>query len=170
LVKIIVTLGGSGAKHKDLVYGVQKKETIDVSGAGDTFLAAFAYKYSYSNSVPESIKFANEIASIVVTKRSKHNMILVTGYQSQLNSQMNCINCCNQKRSKHNMILVTGYEGFIGSRLMSKLKSLSHECLGLDLNEFYQSSSKKNESWKTVLLQFLEFHKPKVVFHVGCMF
>ena len=67
--KIIVTLGGGGAKHKNVVYGVERKETIDVSGAGDTFLAAFSYFYSKSNKVPDSIKFANEIASIVVTKK-----------------------------------------------------------------------------------------------------
>lgn len=67
--KIIVTLGGKGAKHKDTLYEVSQKDTIDVSGAGDTFLAAFAYMYSVSSEIADSIKFANEMASLVVTKK-----------------------------------------------------------------------------------------------------
>jgi sugar/nucleoside kinase (ribokinase family) len=40
-----------------------------VSGAGDTFVAALAFKYSETRDIIDSIKFANEMASIVVTKR-----------------------------------------------------------------------------------------------------
>ena len=43
--------------------------TIDVSGAGDTFTAAFIVKYFQTKDIPLSIKFANEKSSDVVSKR-----------------------------------------------------------------------------------------------------
>ena len=45
------------------------QETIDVSGAGDTFTAAFALSYTTAKSVPNAIKFANKISAEVVSKR-----------------------------------------------------------------------------------------------------
>jgi multidrug efflux pump subunit AcrB len=45
------------------------KETIDVSGAGDTFTASFTLKYLETNDIKESIIYANKMASIVVSKR-----------------------------------------------------------------------------------------------------
>jgi sugar/nucleoside kinase (ribokinase family) len=45
------------------------KETIDVSGAGDTFISAFTINYLKTNNIIESIKFANEMCSLVVSKR-----------------------------------------------------------------------------------------------------
>jgi sugar/nucleoside kinase (ribokinase family) len=45
------------------------KETIDVSGAGDTFISAFTIQYLKTKDVVESIKFANQMCSIVVSKR-----------------------------------------------------------------------------------------------------
>lgn len=68
--KIIVTLGSRGAKHNETYYPSSKpRETIDVSGAGDTFLAAFAYYYLFSRTVSASIRFANDKASEVVQKK-----------------------------------------------------------------------------------------------------
>jgi D-beta-D-heptose 7-phosphate kinase/D-beta-D-heptose 1-phosphate adenosyltransferase len=70
LKKILVTLGSKGAKHKDIIYpSPDPKETIDVSGAGDTFTASFTLKYLETNDVSKSIIFANKMASIVVSKR-----------------------------------------------------------------------------------------------------
>ena len=70
LDKIIITLGSKGAKHKGVVYpSPDPKETIDVSGAGDTFTASFTLKYLETGDVSESIIFANKMASIVVSKR-----------------------------------------------------------------------------------------------------
>ena len=44
--RVIVTLGSKGAKYIDKVYpSPDPKETIDVSGAGDTFTASFTLKY-----------------------------------------------------------------------------------------------------------------------------
>lgn len=70
LNKILVTLGSKGAKYIDQVYpSPDPKETIDVSGAGDTFTSAFTIKYLETKDIPKSIIFANEMASIVVSKR-----------------------------------------------------------------------------------------------------
>jgi bifunctional ADP-heptose synthase (sugar kinase/adenylyltransferase) len=70
LDKVIITLGSKGAKHRGVVYpSPDPKETIDVSGAGDTFTASFTLKYLETNDVSESIIFANKMASIVVSKR-----------------------------------------------------------------------------------------------------
>ena len=67
---IIVTLGQNGAKYKDKIYpSPSPKETIDVSGAGDTFTASFILKYFQTKNIDESIIFANEMSSIVVSKR-----------------------------------------------------------------------------------------------------
>ena len=67
--KIIVTLGGDGAMYDDVKYPVETSQTIDVSGAGDTFLASLAYYYAVGNTIKDSINFANQMASKVVTKR-----------------------------------------------------------------------------------------------------
>ena len=68
--KLIVTLGSKGAKYMDNVYpSPDPRETIDVSGAGDTFTASFTVKYIETKNVEESIIYANKMASIVVQKR-----------------------------------------------------------------------------------------------------
>jgi ribokinase len=68
--KLIVTLGSKGAKYMDTVYpSPDPRETIDVSGAGDTFTASFTVKYLETKNVEESIIYANKMASIVVQKR-----------------------------------------------------------------------------------------------------
>jgi len=70
LDRIIITLGSKGAKHKDILYPSDSpKETIDVSGAGDTFIAAFTKKYMDTKDVEVSITFANKMANKVVAKR-----------------------------------------------------------------------------------------------------
>lgn len=70
LSNVIITLGADGTKHKNKIYPVEKpRETIDVSGAGDTFTASFILKYYESKNIEESIDFANKMASIVVSKK-----------------------------------------------------------------------------------------------------
>jgi bifunctional ADP-heptose synthase (sugar kinase/adenylyltransferase) len=67
---VIVTLGSQGAMWNNTLYPSPKPiETIDVSGAGDTFTAAFIYKYYQSNNFKRSITYANEQAGKVVQKR-----------------------------------------------------------------------------------------------------
>ncbi len=67
---ILVTLGSKGTKFNDEVYpSPNPQETIDVSGAGDTFTSAFILKYLETGDIKTSIIYANEMSSIVVSKR-----------------------------------------------------------------------------------------------------
>lgn len=67
---IIVTLGAQGAYYNgELIPQSNPQQTIDVSGAGDTFVAAFALKFLETLEEKASIEYANEMASIVVSKR-----------------------------------------------------------------------------------------------------
>jgi D-beta-D-heptose 7-phosphate kinase/D-beta-D-heptose 1-phosphate adenosyltransferase len=67
---IITTLGKRGAKYKDVIFeSFKPQDTIDVSGAGDTFTAAFIIKYYQSKDISDAIKFANHKAAEVVSKR-----------------------------------------------------------------------------------------------------
>ena len=67
---IIVTLGSKGAQHKGVVYPSKNpQETIDVSGAGDTFTASFILSYYNTLNIRTSIVYANKKASKVVSQR-----------------------------------------------------------------------------------------------------
>jgi D-beta-D-heptose 7-phosphate kinase/D-beta-D-heptose 1-phosphate adenosyltransferase len=68
--KIIITRGIDGTDYMGNNYPSPKPiQTMDVSGAGDTFTAAFAIKYFETKETKQSIIYANEMASIVVSKR-----------------------------------------------------------------------------------------------------
>ena len=67
--KLILTLGSEGAMHLDKVYPVDKTEVKDLSGAGDTFLAALVAEYTKSEDMELAIKFANKCATKVVKKK-----------------------------------------------------------------------------------------------------
>jgi len=69
LKKIVATLGSKGAQYMGKLYPVITKETIDVSGAGDTFLSAFVINYLQYRNVDLAITFANKMSSIVVSKK-----------------------------------------------------------------------------------------------------
>ena len=57
---IITTLGSKGAQFDGKIYpSPSPKETIDVSGAGDTFTASFILKYFETKNVETSIIFSN---------------------------------------------------------------------------------------------------------------
>lgn len=67
---IITTLGSKGSMYGGKIYASPNpQETIDVSGAGDTFTSSFISKYFQTKDVEQSIIFANEMSSIVVSKR-----------------------------------------------------------------------------------------------------
>ena len=67
--KIIHTLGAEGCEYQGIRYGVDKVEVKDSSGAGDSFMSALVVKYSETQDIVESIKFANLCASEVVKHR-----------------------------------------------------------------------------------------------------
>ena len=67
---IITTLGKKGAEYKNVLFeSPNPQDTIDVSGAGDTFTAAFIVKYYQLKDERSAIQFANRKASEVVAKR-----------------------------------------------------------------------------------------------------
>ena len=67
--KLIITLGPQGASFQGKIYPVETTEIKDLSGAGDTFLAALCAQYCKNENIVESIKFANFCATKVVQKR-----------------------------------------------------------------------------------------------------
>jgi bifunctional ADP-heptose synthase (sugar kinase/adenylyltransferase) len=67
---IITTLGSAGSMYGGKIYeSPNPQETIDVSGAGDTFTSSFILKYHETKDIEQSIIFANKMSSIVVSKR-----------------------------------------------------------------------------------------------------
>ena len=68
--KLIVTMSERGAMYNDVTYPVNNDiEVRDLSGAGDTFMAALVVSYLKTNSIEVSIQFANDCATKVVQKR-----------------------------------------------------------------------------------------------------
>lgn len=66
---LIVTLSDKGCRYKEQIFSVNKVEVKDMSGAGDTFMAALVCSYLKTNDIYESISFANKCASRVVQKK-----------------------------------------------------------------------------------------------------
>jgi len=68
--KLIVTMSERGCMYQSKRYSVDNSvEVRDLSGAGDTWMASFAFKYVETNDVSKSIEFANQKATLVVQKR-----------------------------------------------------------------------------------------------------
>jgi bifunctional ADP-heptose synthase (sugar kinase/adenylyltransferase) len=57
----------NGAKHNDTIFpSPSPKQTIDVSGAGDTFTSFFSLKYYETKNISESITLADIEAGVKV--------------------------------------------------------------------------------------------------------
>lgn len=67
--KLIHTAGGDGCYFNNKNYPTDKVEVKDVSGAGDSFMAALVVKYLETSDIEQSIEFANLSASKVVKQR-----------------------------------------------------------------------------------------------------
>lgn len=67
--KIVHTMGSDGCEYQGKRYPVNKIEVKDVSGAGDSFMAALVVKYFETKNIVESIGFANKCASKVVAQK-----------------------------------------------------------------------------------------------------
>lgn len=65
---LIVTRGAKGAEviHHNIWCTTPKVEVVDVTGAGDTFLAALSYQWLVTRDIEQAVKFANKAASITV--------------------------------------------------------------------------------------------------------
>lgn len=66
--KLIVTKGKQGCDYMGKNYPVESVSMKDVSGAGDTFLAGLVFCYLQEKDIDLAIKYANEVATIVVQK------------------------------------------------------------------------------------------------------
>lgn len=64
--ELIVTCGEKGAIYKNDRYYANAVDVADVCGAGDTFLAALAYKFLGTRNIPESITFAIAASALTV--------------------------------------------------------------------------------------------------------
>jgi D-beta-D-heptose 7-phosphate kinase/D-beta-D-heptose 1-phosphate adenosyltransferase len=69
LEKLIITLDKDGCMYMDKMYPTEQVEIMDISGAGDTFVAGFVKKYLDTNDISESIIFGNKCSAQVVQKR-----------------------------------------------------------------------------------------------------
>lgn len=67
---LVVTLGADGARHNGKIVSpfMSPIDVVDVCGAGDTFLAAFAFAMTSGCNIPASMNFANRCAAITCTK------------------------------------------------------------------------------------------------------
>lgn len=73
--KLIITLSEKGCRYIDKIFTVPKVEIKDVSGAGDTFISGLVSEYVRTKNIEESIKFAQECATIVVQKKGVTTII-----------------------------------------------------------------------------------------------
>ena len=69
LEKLIITLDKDGCMYKGTMYPTEQVEIMDISGAGDTFVAGFVKMFLDTEDVPQSIQFANRCSAQVVQKR-----------------------------------------------------------------------------------------------------
>jgi bifunctional ADP-heptose synthase (sugar kinase/adenylyltransferase) len=69
LDRTIRTVGPGGAVFRGKEFHVKSSSVIDVSGAGDTFMAGLAHEYLVSQDIEKAIVAANQLASEVVTLR-----------------------------------------------------------------------------------------------------
>ena len=69
LEKLIITLDKDGCMYQNTTYPTEQVEIMDISGAGDTFVAGFVKMYLDTDNIPKSIQFANRCSTQVVQKR-----------------------------------------------------------------------------------------------------
>jgi D-beta-D-heptose 7-phosphate kinase/D-beta-D-heptose 1-phosphate adenosyltransferase len=68
--QLIVTLGEKGVEWNNLIHPPSRQaEVSDLSGAGDTFFAAFIYHYLSHKSISNSIYFAQNCSLEVIEKK-----------------------------------------------------------------------------------------------------
>ena len=65
---LIVTHGAHGASvvHHDITLPAPNVEVSDVTGAGDTFLAALTVQYLYTKDIRKAVEFAVQASAVTV--------------------------------------------------------------------------------------------------------
>ena len=81
---LIVTCGDKGAKviHHNVECSAPSVEVADVTGAGDTFLAAFAYQYINTKNLLQSTSFAIDASAVTVQHIGVYAPILEEIYEA----------------------------------------------------------------------------------------
>lgn len=69
LEKLIITLDKDGCMYNGTSYPTEEVEIMDISGAGDTFVAGFVKMFLDTDDISESVQFANRCSAQVVQKR-----------------------------------------------------------------------------------------------------
>jgi D-beta-D-heptose 7-phosphate kinase/D-beta-D-heptose 1-phosphate adenosyltransferase len=69
LEKLIITLDKDGCMYDGVTYPTEQVEIMDISGAGDTFVAGFVKEFLDTEDISKSIQFANRCSAQVVQKR-----------------------------------------------------------------------------------------------------
>ena len=108
----IITLSHKGIavfKNNLKIFPTSAKEVYDVTGAGDTVIAALAYMLSLNKTVEEAVKFANIAASIVVAKIGVATASLEEIYPKEHNikSLEEIKDIINSLKKKHQKIVFT---------------------------------------------------------------
>ena len=67
--KIIVTLGSEGCMYNDKIYPITIVDVLDLSGAGDTFMAGLVFQYVQTENIAAALHFANDCAMRAVQKK-----------------------------------------------------------------------------------------------------
>jgi len=68
--KLIITRGENGCTYGDKTHPVSEKiQTMDVSGAGDTFHSGFTVEYMKSKDIVKAIKYAQMCTNLVIRKK-----------------------------------------------------------------------------------------------------
>jgi bifunctional ADP-heptose synthase (sugar kinase/adenylyltransferase) len=63
---LIVTQGNKGCTYNGVQFPARETEVVDVTGCGDTFLAALVFMFLETNDIVKAIEFANKAASVTV--------------------------------------------------------------------------------------------------------
>ncbi len=69
LEKLIITLDKDGCMYEGTSYPTEQVEIMDISGAGDTFVAGFVKMFLDTKDIPKSIRFGNRCSAQVVQRR-----------------------------------------------------------------------------------------------------
>ena len=89
----MVTLGNKGAfvGSKDIKehLDVRDVKVVDTEGAGDIFMGSFACSYLKSSDIIRSVKFANEVATISVTRYGTQKSIPNDDELNEINKMFN---------------------------------------------------------------------------------
>jgi D-beta-D-heptose 7-phosphate kinase/D-beta-D-heptose 1-phosphate adenosyltransferase len=67
---LVVTLGSRGSKWDGVIFPIEEQHPVrDLTGAGDTYLAALVVEYLRTNDIHKAVRFANKCAAWVVTQK-----------------------------------------------------------------------------------------------------